>query len=202
MTEPTPQLVIDLWTYMQSVYGSDVIQKADSELMKLVAGFLDVAGIQDDETFMQRFTTTLHNNIYIPFELGVVSPQGYDLWGQICICVHEHQHIEQGTREGWVQFSGQYLTSPAFRANFEAEAYGCNMELEYWRRGTSLNPKAYGQQRVEGLSSYGCNAAQIEQAKQTIALRADLLLQDGLENKCSQLAIAFLNEHAPHLCGL
>ena len=112
MSEPTPQLVKDFWAYMQGEYGSEVIQKADSELMRLVAKFLDVAGIQDDETFMTRFTTTLHNNIYIPFELG---SSARDLWGQIQLCVHEHQHIEQGQRNGWLTFGGRYLTSPSFR---------------------------------------------------------------------------------------
>jgi hypothetical protein len=199
MSEPTQKLVLDFWAYMQSEYGSDVIQKADSDLMKLVAKFLDVAGIQDDETFMTRFTTTLHNNIYIPFELGDPSR---DLWGQIRLCVHEHQHIEQGQREGWVTFSGQYLTSPSYRANYEAEAFGCDMEMMYWRNGTGFDALAYGQKRVEVLKMYGCNDDHVEQAKRTIALRADVLLQGGLENKCSQLAITWLNKHAPELCGL
>jgi hypothetical protein len=187
---------------MQTKYDSNVIQKADSELMKLVAKFLDVAGIQDDETFMTRFTTTLHNNIYIPFELGVVPAQGYSLWGQIRLCVHEHQHIEQGQREGWIKFGGEYLTSPSYRANYEAEAFGCDMELQYWREGTSFNALAYGQRRVEVLKMYGCKHEHIEQAQQTIAIRAGVLLQGGLENKCSQLAVSWLNQHAPQLCGL
>jgi hypothetical protein len=199
MSEPTPELVKNFWAYMQSEYGSDVIQKADSALMKLVAKFLDVADIQDDETFMTRFTTTLHNNIYIPFELGDPSR---DLWGQIRLCVHEHQHIEQGQREGWIKFGGEYLTSPSYRANYEAEAFGCDMEMEYWRQGTGFDAKAYGQQRVEVLKMYGCKPEHIEQAKQTIALRADVLVQGGLENKCSQLAVDWLNTHAPELCGL
>jgi hypothetical protein len=200
MSEPTSDVVKGLWAYMQQEYGSDLIQKADSTLMKLIAKFLDVAGIQDDDEFMKDFTTTLHNNIYIPFELGDTSTRS--LWSQIRLCVHEHQHIEQGQRDGWIKFGGRYLTSPAHRANYEAEAYGCDMELEYWHRGTSFDAKAYGQRRVEVLSSYGCKTQHVEQAKQTIAIRADVLVRGGLENKCSQLAIAWLNEHAPELCGL
>jgi hypothetical protein len=187
---------------MQKEYGSDVVPKADSELMKLVAGFLDVTDILDDEAFMERFTTTLHNNIYIPFGIGVVQANR-SLWSQIRTCVHEHQHIEQGNREGWLTFGGQYLTSKANRANYEAEAYGCDMEMEFWHRGAGFDPRAYGTRRVETLKNYGCGSpVYISQAKQTIALRADVLKQGGVENKCSQLAIAWLNEHAPHLCGL
>jgi hypothetical protein len=199
MTEPTKAVVVAFWEYMQGEYGSEVIPKADSELMKLVAKFLDVAGIQDDETFMTRFTTTLHNNIYVPYEIGGSTRR---LWSQIRTCVHEHQHIEQGEREGWITFGGRYLTSPSFRANYEAEAFGCDMELEYWRQGQGFDPHAYGTRRVEVLKMYGCKPEHIEQAKQTISLRADVLLQGGVENKCSQLAMAWLNEHAPELCGL
>jgi len=199
VTEPTPVVVRNFWDFMSEGYESDVIPKADSELMKLVAGFLDVTGILDDETFMENFTTTLHNNIYIPFEIG--DPKR-DLWSQIRTCVHEHQHIEQGNRDGWIEFGGLYLTSPAFRANYEAEAYGCDMELEFWRQGQSFDAKAYGQRRVETLKNYGCKPEHIEQAKQTIAIRAGVLAQGGLENKCSQLAVAWLNQHAPELCGL
>lgn len=200
--EPTvhnTKLVKSFWDYMSAEYGSTVVPKADSELMKLVAGFLDVVDIQDDEVFMKRFTTTLGKRIYIPFELGDPSR---DLWGQIRLCVHEHQHIEQGQREGWITFGGRYLTSPSFRANYEAEAYGCDMELEYWHRGANFDPKAYGAKRVENLELYGCSPEDMEQAQQTILIRAGVLMQSGLENKCSQLAIAWLNEHAPELCGL
>jgi hypothetical protein len=200
MSEPTQQQVRSFWAYLQKQYGSQVVQKADSELMKLVAGFLDVVDIQDDEVFLKRFTTTLINRIYIPFELGV--PGTYSLWGQIRLCVHEHQHIEQGQREGWIKFGGEYLTSPSRRANYEAEAFGCDMEMQYWREGSSFNAKAYGQRRVEVLKMYGCKPEHIEQAKQAITIRADVLLQGGVENKCSQFAIAWLNKNAPELCGL
>jgi hypothetical protein len=186
---------------MVGEYDSDVVQKADSTLMKLVAKFLDVVGIQDDEEFMKDFTTTLHNNIYVPFEIGSTAT-GYSLWGQIHLCVHEHQHIEQGQRDGWLTFGGRYLTSPSHRANYEAEAYGCDMEMEYWYRGRGFNAEAYGHRRVEVLTSYGCKAEHIEQAKQAISLRAKVLMRGGVENKCSQLAMAWLNEHAPELCGL
>jgi len=74
--------------------------------------------------------------------------------------------------------------------------------MEYWRQGMSFDPLVYGQQRVEVLKMYGCKPEHIEQAKQTIGIRAGVLLQGGMENKCTQLAVAWLNEHAPDLCGL
>jgi hypothetical protein len=200
MSETTPQLVKDFWAFMSKETGSDIIQKADSELMKLVAWFLDVVNIQEDEQFMKDFTTTLHNNIYIPFEIGVGSPA--ELWQQMKTCVHEHQHIEQGERDGWLTFGGRYLTSPSYRANYEAEAYGCDMELEYWRNPPGFDAATYGKNRVKSLKNYGCSAEDIEQAQQTIAIRAQVLEQGGVENKMTQLALKWLNEHAPELCGL
>lgn len=200
MKQPTPQCVRDFWAHMQKEYGSIIVPKADSEVMKLVAGLLNLIDIQDDDVFMKRFTTTLGNRIYIPFEIGV--PGIYDLWDQICVCVHEHQHIVQGQREGWMTFGSRYLVSPSYRANYEAEAYGCNMELEFWHAGAGFNPYLYGIRRVEGLKNYGCKPEHIEQAKQTINLRANLLTLGGVENETTQCALAWLNEHAPELSGL
>jgi hypothetical protein len=201
MDGPTPQHVKNFWAYMSKEYDSTVIQKADSELMKVVAWFLDVVNVQEDEQFMKDFTTTLWKRIYIPFELGV--GDGDTLWRQIRTCVHEHQHIEQGERDGWLEFGGKYLTSPSFRANYEAEAYGCDMELEYWRNPPSdFDALQYGLGRIESLKNYGCSAEDIEQAKQTIVLRAEVLEKGGVENKASQIAISWLNDYAPELCGL
>ncbi|HRY90250.1 MAG TPA: hypothetical protein P5305_20395, partial [Rubrivivax sp.] len=44
---------------------------------------------------------------------------GWSLWGQLAVCVHEHQHVEQLDREGWFKFAGKYLLSSAGRAAFE-----------------------------------------------------------------------------------
>ena len=60
----------------------------------------------------QNFTTTIGRRIYTPFEVG--SPKGgWDLWHQIVICVHEHQHVVQHDRGAGLR--GGYLADRAAR---------------------------------------------------------------------------------------
>ena len=198
MTEPTSTQVKAFWKYMSEEYGSKVIPKVDASEMIAVATFLDVTKIQSAETFMKHFTTTLGNRIYIPFEVGVASDT-HDLWAQIVVCVHEHQHIEQGQRDGWVTFGSRYLTSGSYRAGYEAEAYGCNLEMQAWRYGPSYHLEDYAERCAQGLSSYGCKPDQIEQAEQQLKLRIPVIVAGGVETRASQRAMAWLNEHAPEL---
>lgn len=201
MIEPTPATVEAFWKHMCQAFDSTVVPKASSEVMHLVAGFLDVVGIQDNEVFMKHFTTTLGKRIYIPFKVGV--PGIYRLWDQLRICVHEHQHIEQGERDGWIIFGGRYLTSPSYRANYEAEAFGCDMEMEYWHRGPhGFSAHAFGYQRALSLENYGCRPEHVEQARQSLDIRAGIVMQGGVESKASQVAITWLNEHVPELSSL
>jgi hypothetical protein len=198
MNEPTAKTVKDFWTYMSQEYDSVVIPKATATEMKIVATFLDVLNIQDNDVFMNRFTTTLGGRIYIPFELGVANAY-YGLWGQIRVCVHEHQHIEQGHREGWIVFGERYITSSSYRAGYEAEAYGCDLEMEYWYRGIDADLEIRGCSMAGGLKNYGCNIEDIEQAKLSLGIRAEMIRHGGVENRASQKAIVWLNQHAPEL---
>ena len=72
----------------------------------------DAATAQEPPTmgteFLGSFTTTIGKRIYTPFDIGVPDER-YDLWGQISVCVHEHQHVEQLLRDGWLKFAGRYL---------------------------------------------------------------------------------------------
>ena len=96
--------------------------------------FLSRINVLDKDEFLRRYTTTIGKRIYTPFDVGVPDER-YDLWRQISVCVHEHQHVEQLLRDGWLKFAGRYLVSSAARAAYEAEAFRCNMELHYWRYG-------------------------------------------------------------------
>ena len=83
---------------MQDHFRTSVINKSSALEMQLVARGLEALGIQRKDRFLKNFTTTIGRRIYTPFEVG--SPKGgWDLWHQIVICVHEHQHVVQ-QREG------------------------------------------------------------------------------------------------------
>ena len=192
--EPTPQLVRDFWDHMNDLYGSRVARKEDAIEMRLAALVLSRMGILEREAFLRRFTTVIGKTIYTPFEVGVES-EAYPLWGQLTVCVHEHQHIEQLLREGRIPFSVKYLASSAARAAYEAEAQRCDLEMHFWRYGTIRNPRPM----AEKLSHYGCSAEDVAMAEKMLRQSIDVIERGGLTNRASQKAIAWLDQHATQL---
>ena len=119
-----PEEVWAFWRFMQDHYRTTVVNKRDALEMQLVAQALDALGIQSSERFLRNFTTTLGRRIYTPFEVG--SPRGgWDLWSQVVICVHEHQHVVQHDREG-LSFEVSYLADRAARAPLRFRSPPCS----------------------------------------------------------------------------
>jgi len=195
----TPELTRNFWDHMLKTFGAVATQKGDAELMKVVATVLDAFGVQDKEQFMKDFVTTLGRTIYIPFEVGIEIPR-WPLWAQVRVCGHECGHVVQGNREGWATFDSRYVTSSSFRAGYEAECYGIDMELEFWRLGSSgFDPFRFAQERPLSLKNYGCKAAEIEQAQQMLTIRAGLVAQGVVESVAAQTAIPWLEKNVPGL---
>jgi len=187
----TPALVTAYWVHMQKEFGFHIVPKSSSELMKAVAGILNLLSVQDQEVFMTRYVTTLHKTIYPPFEVSVESAL-WPLWKQVRVCAHECTHIVQGERDGWPTFDARYLTSSSFRAGYEAEAFGCDLEMEFWYTGQILDIA----QRAAGLKAYACSAEDIHMAELMLRLRAEIVKQGAVETKAAQVAIAWLQAHA------
>src|SRR5690606_36096317 len=108
-----PEEVWAFWRFMQDHFRTSVINKNSALEMQLVARGLEALGIQSKDRFLKNFTTTIGRRIYTPFEVG--SPKGgWDLWHQVVICVHEHQHVVQHDREG-LSYEVSYLADRADR---------------------------------------------------------------------------------------
>lgn len=148
------------WAQMSARYGTRLIPKQRAWEMKAAARLLDALGIMPHETFMSEYTTVWGRRIYPCFTPGE-APNEDALFGQIIVCVHEHQHVEQAMREGFVSYSTRYLTSSRARALYEAEAYGCNMELVWARSGRLLSPDTLSQK----LLAYGCTRGDVLAAR-------------------------------------
>jgi len=193
MTKLTAQNIQDYWAFMAQKYGSEVIDKDDSDLMQMVAGFLDLIEVQDKKLFMENYTTTIGDNIYIPFDLGVAGL--YNLWDQIETGAHEHQHIIQLHREGPLKFSLEYLASKKHRAWYEAEAYRCDMEIYFWRTGRIMSPG----QLANRLKNYGVDQGDIDFMEQYFEASAMTIQEGGIISEASQVTIEWLEKNCPEV---
>jgi hypothetical protein len=181
-----------LWAHMTDHFGTRVIDKSEAVEMRLIARLLDALRIVDRERFLSNFATTIGRRIYLPFQIG--RGDEADLWHQIVLCAHEHQHVAQHDRQG-LRFELGYLTDRATRARLEAEAYRCHLELHYWRWGTLPDAR----ELAERLGSYGCRPEDIDLAERMLRIWAVPIRHGAVLGEASQVAIAWLDEHVPHL---
>ena len=173
-TDLSAALVRDFWRDSAAHHGTRARLKARSLWMKLVALVLHTLRILPRQRFMERYTTVMFRTIYTPFTPGVAS-SAHDLWSQIVIATHEHQHVLQAKRDGPLRFSAAYLLSGRHRARLEAEAYCCNMELDWWFCGRHRDPR----ELAEGLVDYGCNQRAIAEARAILDACARRLADTG-----------------------
>jgi len=191
--KPTPEQVKAFWDHMCGKYGSTVVSKADAEEMKLIAKALELIGILDADKFLNQFTTTIGSKIYTPFEVGVESSK-HDLWNQMVICAHEHQHVIQAQTIG-VEFATRYLIDPTWRAVYEGEAYRVSMTLLAWRNGKVPPVTGY----VKVIESYGVEGASQQFFKKYLEMSRATLKAGGIPDEAAKVAIDWLNEHTPQL---
>lgn len=186
LLEPTTEMTCALWRAMNAHWGTMVIPKERSPLMKLAAAGLQWARIMDRDTFMNRYTTVFGRRIYPWFSLGEGSHD--DLWYQIVVGVHEHQHVVQAKRDGVTGFSLPYLLSTRRRALIEAEAYRCNLEMNWWRSGEVGDAARLAAK----LEQYGCNANDVRAARDYLQRAADEIRNGRIANEASRFAIDWL----------
>ncbi|MCP3104516.1 hypothetical protein LZ198_37205 [Myxococcus sp. K15C18031901] len=188
-----PAEVWAFWQHMQERFRTKTADKADALEMQLAAEVLQRMGILDRQRFLERYATTVGRTLYVPFEVGV--PQsGWDLWAQVVVCVHEHQHVVQHDEEG-PSYELGYLTSTSARARYEAEAYTCNLELYFWRYGTVPSVRAL----AEKLLGYGCRPEDVDVAAHTLGLASVSVRRGAVMSEATQVALEWLNSHVPHL---
>ncbi|MBZ0232730.1 MAG: hypothetical protein K8M05_10405 [Deltaproteobacteria bacterium] len=188
-----PEDVRAFWKFMQDHYGTSVIAKDDATSMKAIATLLEALGVMDREIFLRDYTTTIGKKIYTPFEVGVAQP-GWDLWQQIVVCVHEHQHVVQHVRDGLAYEAG-YLADTSTRARHEAEAYLTNIELHHWRYGVIPTPRRF----AEKLAHYACKDQDIAWAAKYLTLVAETVRMGGAVTEAGAVALDWLDEHLPEL---
>jgi hypothetical protein len=191
---PTPQQVVDFWHFMTRHFGTTIVPKNRSWLMRASGWVLDRLSIMPRDDFDERFATTIGNRIYVPFTPGVPTP-AFSLWGQITICVHEHHHVTQFRREGFLPFSLRYLLSRRARMAYEVDAYITNMEMTYWRTGTVLSVLGI----VRSLSKYALGEKYLAVARSRLHRAADHIEAGEVLSPVTATALAWLRMNMPEL---
>jgi hypothetical protein len=195
MSSLTPELVQSFYHDACTSYGAHVKSKSDSGMMVAVANFLDLIGVQDKEMFLNRFTTTIFDTIYAPYEVGVDGSAGYSLWEQITTLVHELTHVTQHDADR-LGFWMKYLADKSARAHYEAQAYGADLEMHIWRYGAP-----YDLAETAGyLQYYGLQQQHIDFAYAELQTIADVIQNtDGAVSPVAAYAMTWLEQWAPDL---
>lgn len=184
--ELTKDIVVQFYKYMEKVYGSKIIYKKDSILMKIIGTILSLFKIVDKEKFMKSFATTILKTIYVPFITG--EGDEVELKKQVSCCVHEHIHVQQYTKEK-LKFLYNYLSNSRERAIYEAIAYSSNIEMYFYDTGKILDSAML----ADKLVLYGCSKEDIAFAKYILDQRTKIIKLDGVVSQPSILAIDWFN---------
>lgn len=182
-----------LWTELEDEYRTRVVAKEDAAEMRIAAVTLSRLGIADTETFLKNSATTIGRRIYVPFDVGVPKA-GWDLWTQVVVCAHEHQHVVQRDREG-VMYDLSYVVDPAARARLETECFVSDLELTFWRYGRL--PKV--EQYLDRMAMYALREVDLRVAMKSLEIAAVAVRQGAVVNQASKSAIAWLDANVPHL---
>lgn len=181
--------VAALWAAMSREFGTRVVAKETSLSMHLAGLGLGLLRIQKPTEFMERYTTVIGRRIYVPYTPGD-APSEAALWRQASTAAHEHQHVLQAKRDGFIRFASRYLRSPKHRAAYEAEAYGGDIELLVWAGRKARSAKS----AADGLAAYGIPLRDRERALETLRGYEVSADTGALRNEATQWAAAWLSE--------
>ena len=177
--------VVKFWDVMGDKYDFSVHDKRKSGNMDRISRLLDMIGVQDRQAFMENYTTTLGDDVYIPFSLG--KGRQREMVNQIITCVHEVQHVLQYRRNP-MRFFSNYALSDAARTHYEVDAYRTNMEIWYYLKGTILSPRGLS----KCLEGYGVSKGDIHVAEKHLRVSAKLLKHGVIVSGVSKDAIKIM----------
>lgn len=137
-----------------------IVNKSDSNFMKLLDVGLRIVTLNKMNEFMTRFTTTVGYTVYVTDEWEHRSQMD-----RVEVLRHERVHMRQRQKLGFFVFMVMYLLLPLplffahFRKKFEQEAYMESMRCEAERAGSAipLMQKKYRDAMIERFTgpSYG-----------------------------------------------
>ncbi|MCH8518067.1 MAG: hypothetical protein LAT68_17360 [Cyclobacteriaceae bacterium] len=190
---PSSQDVQDIWEHFCRKYGTEIVDKHDSDLMSFISRILAISPGMTRESFIENYVTVIGKKIYAPFAPGDQGDGVWSLWSQLIVCAHEHQHVIQyGAHDvqGAVGFSVQYLTQKPRRTRFEIEAYTTALELHFWRSGQVLDPAPI----IRSLASYRVKELDLKVAKAGFNANNRMIARGAVITEAGAEAIQWLRD--------
>lgn len=163
MREPTQEEVLAFYDAITQRFNLRIVSKDDSAEMKLIAELLQKMGIQDVQTFLKRYWTTLPfdaerlggPSMYVPFSLkkGEIWARE-ECWPRSLVPWHEAPgHVRRFRIRGAVTFALNYVVSTEERTREETYALGLTKSGHYWRVGELFESFPL----ASNLREYGCS---------------------------------------------
>ncbi len=186
MKEITKTEVVDFYRHMTVRFGTKIIDKQSSIIMKIIGCIFQLFRVMTYEEFMNNFITTLGKRIYVPFTVGKKCQ--FSLWEQIKVCLHEHEHVSQSNKD-WL-YPVKYLLSSRYRMICEAEAYSTAMEIDWWYcKGGST------QVYTKLLKKYLLTEKLIAEAEKIMLARWEAAKRGEISRGAMQIALTWLEDH-------
>lgn len=162
----TPGLVQNFHRYLSKTFEFSIIDKKNAIEMEIIARFLPKITPIDPKIFMAKYSTTLYNRVYLPYEIG--QGKKSDLFGQIVTITHEAQHVTD-FRTNPTDMA-LYIVWDAQRTRIEVRAMTSKLYLQWWYNGTIPNLT----KMAEGLYYYGLDANDQNVARKQLRVHAPI----------------------------
>lgn len=175
------------------------VDKNDSALMDLFGQALETLRIQDKEQFKTGFVSTFDfgpagKYCYTPVPFGT-SEDRWVLIGDVAVCVHEVQHLDDAKAQGFIYFGGCYLLNNASRTLDETTAITAFVEMYYFLTGTIPSAELV----VSSLQHYGLTSDHVEVARACVQSITPTLLAGGIGTSSAKDAIKWFQSRYPQL---
>jgi hypothetical protein len=198
-TKLTQSKLIAWYGLMQDEFDIVFIPKKESWLMKFFTFFISLARIFNKnictpKEFMEDYTTTIYNRIYISYDIG--SSPNYI--SEIFLIAHEVTHTLQFREERFLM-PLKYLFSNVRRSEYETEAFLTHLELcHYLLLGAEDLKQQHYQDyirkcMIELQANYGVSGTDLLEDEQWLQFRLERLNQDAyVLTEPSRLALGLL----------
>ncbi len=187
----TPKLTINFHKYMARKYKFKIVKKSDSDMMKVIAIFLSYLVSIKPEDFMKKFSTTIWDRVYVPYEIGKGNRS--QLFRQICTITHESRHVYDFRKNSITPLL--YLGDKTKRTEMEFKAISTCLYLYWWRY--ERLPNIW--EKVSILTKYGLDKTDIKVAYKCLLMQTPIVKKDKIANSVAKTAIRWLKRYAKNI---